>query len=86
MVKSHRRKGSDRLEQILRILDKSNATDALNKLAVQGHKRINSGYMNFSAPRMLSGAGRSQMEGSPSQGSNVAVAPTDEQQQEAICE
>lgn len=85
MVQSHRRKGSDRLEQILRIMDKSNATEALNKLDDQGHKRVSSDHTNFSAPRIRSGAGSLKAESVRSQRSNVSAAPTDEQQQ-VICE
>lgn len=61
-VQSHRRGGSDRLEQILEIMDKRNARDALYRVSDQGHTKVNSNPLNFSTPRRFSGTNCSQLQ------------------------
>lgn len=77
-VHTHRRGGSDRLDQILEIMDKRNARDALYRVSDQGHKKVNSNPLNFSTPRRFSGTNCSQQQTSQGQSSNVTKEPADE--------
>lgn len=77
-VHTHRRGGSDRLEQILEIMDRRNARDALNKVADQGHKKVHSDPLNFSTPRRFSGTQCSQLPLGPGQTGNPSADSADE--------
>ncbi|CAN8103720.1 unnamed protein product [Discula destructiva] len=61
------------------MLDNSSVTDALNKIADQGRKRVISDPLNFSAPRPFSGTESSQLNTVCGQKNNVSVTPTEEE-------
>lgn len=84
-VQSHRRGGSDRLEQILEIMDKRNARDALYRVSDQGHKKVNSDPLNFSTPRRFSGTQTSQQPLSHGQSSNSSRELAGDEVDAAIC-
>lgn len=77
-VHTHRRGGSDRLEQILDIMDRRNARDALNKVSDQGHKKVNSNHLNFSTPRRFSGTQCSQLQVAHGHSRYLSKDPADE--------
>lgn len=85
-VQSHRRGGSDRLEQILEIMDQRNAREALFRVSDQGHKKVNSNPLNFSTPRRFSGTQTSQQPLSHGQSSNSSRELVDEEVDAARCE
>lgn len=58
----HRRGGSDRLEQILEILDRCSANGTTSLAQEEDHNKISPMARNFSTPRRFSGTQTSQLQ------------------------
>lgn len=61
-IHHHRRAGSDRLDQILDIMDRRNASSTTSLVQEEDHNKISSNTRNFSTPRRFSGTQTSQLQ------------------------